>query len=178
MKFIKDILLFDIETTGPYADKDTIIQLSAILLDKDNLLEKDFFNSYVRVSLLDNTINQHATILQIPFETMKQSLKIYDVIKLFDEKFGSKYLLAAHTSLPVAFLRNAYKKAAISYEFDMHTVDLWTLGYIYTLSFGVKKMPTFNTFLDQFNLSQKNRHNALERCRLSAEIFRKVVANV
>ena len=178
MKFIKDILLFDIETTGPSSDKDSIIQLSAILLDKDNLLEKDFFNSYVRVSLLDNTINQHATILQIPFESMKHSPKIYDVIKNFDEKFGSKYLLAAHTSLPIAFLKNAYKKAAVPYEFDMHTVDLWTLGYIYTLSFGVRKMHTFNTFLDQFKLSLKNRHNALERSRLSAEIFRRIITNV
>ena len=44
MKFIKDILLFQIETTGPNIDRDSIIQLSAVLLDKDNLLEKNFFN--------------------------------------------------------------------------------------------------------------------------------------
>ncbi len=178
MKFIKDILLFDIETTGPNPDKDTVIQLAAVLLDKDNLLEKDFFNSYIRVSLLDNTINQHATILQIPFDHMKRSPKVYDVIKKFDEQFGNKALLAAHTSLPVAFLKNAYKKAVVSYEFDLHTIDLWTLGYIYTMSYGIRKMPTFNTFLDQFKLTQTNRHNALERSRLSADIFRRIITNV
>ncbi len=178
MKFIKDIVLFDIETTGPDPDKDLIIQLSAILLDKDNLLEKDFFNSYVRVSLLDNVINQHANLLQIPFDTLKRSPKAYDVAKLFKEKFDTRHLLAAHTFLPVLFLKNMFRKGALSYEYDMHTIDLWTLGYIYTLSFGVKKMPTFNTFIDQFSLKLENKHNALERARLSAEIFRRIIKNV
>ena len=44
MKFIKDLLFFDINTTGPDTDKDNIVQLSAILIDKHNLLEKDYFN--------------------------------------------------------------------------------------------------------------------------------------
>lgn len=177
MKFIKDILLFEVETTGPDPDIDAIIQISAVLLDKDNLLEKDFFNSYVRVSLLDNTINQHATILQTSFETLKKSPKIYDAIRLFSEKFGTRYVLASHTFQSVLFLKNAFKKAALPFECDLHTLDLWTLGYIYTLSYGLKKMPTFNTFLDQFSLKQRNRHNALERCRLSAEIFRRIIKN-
>ena len=178
MKFIKDIVLFDIETTGPDPDKDNIIQLSAILLDKDNLLEKDFFNSYVRVSLLDNIINQHATLLQIPFETMKHSPKIYDVVKQLNDKFNTRHLLAAHTFQPVLFLKNAFRKATVPFEYDMHTIDLWTLGYIYTLSFGVKKMPTFNTFIDQFSIKLQNKHNALERTRASAEIFRRIITNV
>lgn len=178
MKFIKDILFFDVETTGPDPDKDSIIQLSAILIDKDNLLEKNFFNSYVRVSLLDNTINQHANILGISFETMKKSPKIYDAIKALETHFGTKHLLATHTQKPVFFLKNAYRKSALPFEYDFHTIDLWTLGYVYTLNFGIKKIPTFNTLLDQLSLKQSNRHNSLERCRLSAEIFRKIVSNV
>jgi DNA polymerase III alpha subunit (gram-positive type) len=178
MKFIKDIVLFDIETTGPDPDKDPMIQLSAVLLDKDNLLEKDFYNSYIRVSLLDNTINQHAALLQIPFDALKQSPKVHDVIKQFSEKFDSRYLLAAHTFQPVLFLKNAFKKVAIPFEYNMHTIDLWTLGYLYTLNFGIKKMPTFNTFVDQFSLQQQNKHNALEKARLSAEIFRRISKDV
>ena len=73
MKFIKDILLFQIEVTGQNVERDSIIQLSAVLLDKDNLLEKNFFNSYVKVSFLDNTITQHADMLQVPFETLQKS---------------------------------------------------------------------------------------------------------
>jgi hypothetical protein len=63
MKFIKDLLFFEITTTGADPDKDSLVQLSAVLLDKDNLLEKDNFNTYVRVSYLDSIINEHAKLL-------------------------------------------------------------------------------------------------------------------
>ncbi len=175
MKFIKDILLFEIQTTGPESDKDSIIQLSAVLIDKDNLLEKDFFNSYIRISMLEGTIAQHAELLGIPYETMRKSPKIYDVIKQFHLHFGNQALLATYNLSNVLFLKTAFKKAIVPFDYNNHILDLWTLGYIYTLNYGIKKMPTFNTFLDYFNLKQKNRHNSLERVRLGAEIFRKII---
>lgn len=178
MKFIKDLLLFDLETTGPDPDKDPIIQLSAILIDKDNLLEKDFFNSYIRVSLLDTTISQHAELLNISFDTLRKSPKIYDTMKRFHDKFGQGQLLATHNTFNVLFLRNAFRKSMIPFDYNNHIIDLWTLGYIYTLNYGLRKMPTFNTFLDHFGLKRKNRRDALETCRLSAEIFRKIIKSV
>ncbi len=178
MKFIKDLLLFDIETTGPNPDKDSIIQLSAILLDRDNLLEKNYFNSYVRVSLLDSTIAQHAELLSIPFETMRKSPKIYDAIKKFHDKFGDNLLLATHNTNNTLFLKQAFRKSTVVFSYDPHVIDLWTLGYIYTLNYGLKKMPTFNTLVDLLNLKTKNRHDALEKCRLAAEIFRRIIKSV
>src|SRR6185369_8728789 len=109
MKFIKDILLFDLETTGPDIDKDNVIQLSAILIDKDNLLEKNFFNSYVRISFLEGTITQHAELLNIPFETMQKSPKIYDAIKKFHLTLGHDALLATHNVNNLLFLRQGFK---------------------------------------------------------------------
>jgi DNA polymerase III epsilon subunit-like protein len=178
MKFIKDILLFQVETTGPDPEKDSIIHLAAILLDKDNLLEKAFFSSYVRVSLLDKTIEEHSQQLNIPFDTMRKSPKIYDAIKKFSATFGTEPLLATHNMNSVLFLRYAFKKAALSFDYDAHILELWTLGYIYTLHYGIKKMPTFTTFLDQFNLKMRGRHNALEKARLAAEMFKKIIAGI
>lgn len=175
MKFIKDILLFQIETTGPIIDRDSIIQLSAVLLDKDNLLEKNFFNSYIKVSFLDNTISQHATQLMVPFETLQKSPKLHDVIRSFIAKFGSTPLLATHSVSNVQFLRQAFKKTFLPYEYDSHVLDLWSLGYVYTLHYGLKKMPTMQTLFQHFNLKQTNPHDALEKARLSAEVFRKIV---
>ncbi len=175
MKFIKDILLFQIETSGPNLDRDSIIQLSAVLLDKDNQLEKDFFNSYVKVSFLDNTIAQHSTQLQVPFETLQKSPKLNEVIKQFATKFGSSPLLATHTVSNVQFLRQAFKKTFVPYEYDSHVLDLWSLGYVYTLHYGVKKMPTLETLFTHFHLKIKNRSNALEKARLAAEVFRKII---
>ncbi len=175
MKFIKDLLFFEIETTGHDSDKDNIIQLSAVLLDKDNLLEKNNFNTYVRVSYLDSVILQHSKLLHTDYETIKKSPKVYDAIKKFKDKFGKDLLLATHSVGNILFLKNAFKKAVVPFEYDMHVIDLWTLGYIYTLNYGLKKMPTFNTFVDYFKLKQKYPQNAMEKVRLEAEIFRKII---
>ncbi|HYV33446.1 MAG TPA: exonuclease domain-containing protein [Candidatus Limnocylindria bacterium] len=209
MKFIKDLLFFEIQTTGQDPDKDSIIQLSAILLDKDNLLEKanfntyirvsyldaiiqisailldkdnllekNNFNSYVRVSFLDSIINEHAKLLHTDYETLRKSPKIYDAIKNFHKKFGTNFLLATHGFHHLLFLKNAFKKALVTYDYDHHVVQLWTLGYVYTLNYGLKKMPTFHTFVDNFKLKQHEPWNSMEKVRLEAEIFRRIVKEV
>lgn len=175
MKFIRDILFCQVETSGPDPDRDPIIQLSAILLDKDNLLEKGLFNRYVRVSLLDSVIAKHAAILGIPQETLCKSPKIYDAVKEFKAEFTGQFLLATHNFQTILFLRQAFRKSLIDFDYDQHILELWTLGYIYTLNSGMKKIPTFTTLLNHFNLKEENPHNALERCRLSAEIFRRII---
>jgi DNA polymerase III epsilon subunit-like protein len=178
MKFIKDLLFFEITTTGPDPDKDSLVQLSAVLLDKDNLLEKGNFNSYIRVSYLDSIINEHAKLLHTEFETLRKSPKIYDAIKDFHKKFGINLLLASHSLNSVLFLKNAFKKAVVPFDYDNHVVQLWTLGYVYTLNYGLKKMPTFHTLVDYFKLKQKHPFDAMEKVRLEAEIFRKIIKEV
>lgn len=178
MKFIKDILFFEIQTTGPDPDKDSVIQLSAVLLDKDNLLEKANFNAYVRVSYIDGIISEHAKLLHIDFETLRRSAKIYDVIKLFHKQFGTNLLLATNHLGSIWFLKSAFKKAAVVFDYDTHVIQLWTLGYIYTLNYGLKKMPTFNTFVDYFKLKQKRPFDSMEKARLSADIFRRIIKEV
>lgn len=178
MKFIKDLLFFELSTTGQDTDRDNVVQIAGILLDKDNLLEKNFFNSFVRVSYMDSIMSQHAQLLGVDFEVIKKSPKIYDAAKKFHEKFGTNVLLATHNVSNILFLKNAFKKAAIPFDYNMHVVELWTLGYIYTLNYGLKKMPTFNTFIDHFGLKQKKTDNALEKVRLEAEIFRRIIKEV
>jgi DNA polymerase III alpha subunit (gram-positive type) len=179
MKFIKDLLFFEIQTTGQDVDKDQVIQLSAMLLDKDNLLEKNNFNSYIRVSYLDSVMLQHAKLLEVDYDTIKKSQKIYDVIKNFHKKFDpASLLLATHITQNILFLKNAFKKAAVPFDYDPHVVQVWTLGYVYTLNYGIKKMPTFTTFLDQFKLKQKHPQDAFEKVKLEVEIFRRIIKEV
>lgn len=176
MKFIKDLLFFEINTTGPDLDKDNIIQLSAVLLDKDNLLEKDFFNSYVRISYLDSLLLAHSKLLNIEYEAMKKSPKTSEAVKNFHNRFNpALILLATHSMSNLLFLKSTFKKAFVPFDYNHHTIDLWTLGYVYTLNYGLKKMPSLQTFLDYFKLKQKHQADSLERARLEAEIFRKII---
>lgn len=176
MRFIKDLLFFEINTTGPDAEKDQVIQLSAVLLDKDNLLEKSFFSTYIRVTYLDSVLHHHAQTLFIDYNELKKSPKPVDAIRAFNKHFESGQLvLATHGTQNVMFLKNAFKKTLIPFEFNYHVLDLWTLGYIYTLNYGIKKMPSFQTFLEQFKLKQKHPADALEKVRLEAEVFRRLI---
>ena len=86
--------------------------------------------------------------------------------------------LATHSFQSLLFLRNAFKKAAVPFDYDSHVIQLWTLGYIYTLNYGLKKMPTLSTFLDYFRLKQKKPQDAMEKARLEADVFRKIIKEV
>ena len=178
MKFIKDLLFFELHNTGNDPDKDSIIQLSAILLDKDNLLEKANLNLCVRVSYLEGVISQHAKELHVPFETMKKSPKIYDAVKEFHNRFGNDLLLATHNVINLLFLKQAFRKSAVIFDYDPHVLELWTLGYIYTLNYGLKKMPTLTTFLDHFGIKQHRPWDSMEKVRLEAEVFRRIIKEV
>lgn len=178
MKFIKDLLFFEINATGQDVDKDNVIQLSAVLLDKDNLLEKANYNSYIRVSYLDSVLTEHCKLLHADYEILRKSPKVYDAIKHFHTKFGTNLLLASNNLSKLLFLKAAFRKAAVKFDYDPHTVELWTLGYIYTLNYGLKKMPTFSTFLDYFRLKQARPWDSMEKVRLEAEVFRRIIKEV
>ncbi|MCL5774967.1 MAG: exonuclease domain-containing protein [Patescibacteria group bacterium] len=175
MRFIKDLLFFDVNATGADTDKDSVVQLSAILVDKNNLLEKDYFNAYIRVSYLDSVIFEHAKLLGIEAEVLRKSPKVFDAVKQFRAKFGDRAMLATHNVANLMFLKSSFKKAGLPFDFDPHVVELWTLGYVYALNYGLKKMPSFATFLDYFKLKVKNPADALERTRLEVEIFKKII---
>ncbi|MBL8030384.1 MAG: hypothetical protein JNN11_03990 [Candidatus Doudnabacteria bacterium] len=179
MRFIKDLLFFELNTTGPDLDKDNVIQLSAIVVDKDNLLEKDFFNTYVRISYLDSLLLAHSKLLQVEYEVVKKSPKVADAVKLFHGKFNpGQILLVTHGTSNLFFLKAMFKKVLVPFDYNTHAIDLWTLGYIYTLNYGIKKMPSFHTFIEYFKLKQKQPADALEKVRLEAEVFRKIIKEV
>lgn len=175
MKFIKDLLIIEIETTGPDSERDAVIQLSALVLDRDNLLEKGVFNTYVRTSLLEKTLRGHAEILEIPFEVMQKSPKANDAVKKIMDAVDLNATLTLQTVRSLFFLRALFKKANVLFPADPHVFELWTLEYMASQSLGLKKIPTLQTFKDHYGLKVKNPHNALERARLEAEVLRRII---
>lgn len=174
MKFIKDILVFHCEATGNDPERDAIIQLAGVLLDKDNLLEKQFFNSYIKTSFIDGTLRLHAEYLRVPFETIRSSHNLSENVRRFTNAFPGSPMLATHGMNNYLFLRQAFKKSHVKFDYPDQALDLWSLSYIYTLHYGIKKMPTQDTLRTHFNIAIKNRTSALDRARASAEIFRRI----
>lgn len=176
MKFIKDVLLFDIETSGADLDRDVIVQFSAVLLDKDNLLEKAFYTSYVRNSLLQETLLAHAAAAKIDVVLLQNGVKPLDFLKALAEKFPGDITLAAPNASRVFFLRQAFKKQASAFPYSLTHFDLWTLQYVHSLRTGLRKIPTLHTLAEQYHLTLKNPYDAFERVRLYAVLLRKMLS--
>lgn len=175
MKFIKDLLIVEIETTGDDSDKDPIIQLAGLLLDKDNLLEKGIFNSYIRTSLLEGTLREQGKRLGVDLSVMRSSPKHLEAMKKFAETFKHPVTLTLQNVKHFLFLRNAFKKVSLPFPFDYQMFELWTIEYLYCQRLGYKKIPTLDTLIDYYKLPVKNYYNALERARLEAEVLRRIL---
>lgn len=175
MKLIKDLLVVHVETTGPDPERDHIIQLAAVLLDKDSLLEKNYFNNYVKVSFLDGTLEKHSQQLGISFDELRKSPKLTEVIRKLVSTFNYEPLLAGNSVTTYLFLRQAFKKTMTPFRYDPHLLDAWSLGYIYALHIGIKKIPTINTLAAHFNLPNPSAAQGLEKARLTAQVLRKII---
>ncbi len=178
MKFIKDILFFDLETTNQDIERDVVLQIGAVLLDKDNLLEKSLFNVYIRNSLLEGTLKEHAKMLGVHVEELKQAPKPMEVAKSFVSQFGLDVTLAVQTPLRLFQLRQLFKKQTVYFPYDLSAIDQWTLQYMYAARMGLKKIPSLHTLGEQFNLYIEHPQDAYERVKLEAGIFRKICNEV
>lgn len=186
MNFKKDILLIDLETTGLDASKHEIIQLGAVLLDGKTLKEKKVFNTFIRSTGWKNRDPESMLVNGISKDQLEGAPSLKEVIKEFEELFPSGKVILAYYGGPVDmdFLRAAYKKLKKIWKFDYHYFNLWGLFFSYLASRNKlrnqKKFTGFSLddFMKEFKLKSENRHDALEDCRIEAEIFRRVMAHL
>lgn len=175
MKFARDILLIDIETTGPNPEKDFPLQIAGILLDKDNLLEKNYFNSYVRFPFSQTTNDRIVQTLGISKEQWIKTPNVKTVINEFVAKFPYNLTLASHNVINVNFLQASFKRAGLPYEYDYHILEIWTLGYLFLSKLNSKKIPTAETLGQYFKIQKEKEHDAFANCKFLVEIFKKLI---
>src|SRR5438128_1048267 len=125
MKFARDILLIDMETTGINPEKDFALQLSAVLLDKDNLLEKKSFNSYIKHSFSQSTNDRIVQTLGIQKENWMKSPNLKEVMQKFNVTFPYNVTIATHNITNVQFFQEAHRRCGMTYEYDYHIIELW-----------------------------------------------------
>lgn len=184
MNFKKDLLLIDLETTGLDAAKQEIIQLSAILLDKKTLKEKAFFNSYAKPQKWQNRNIESMKVNGIKKEWLDAAPTLKNILKEFNKKFKPDQVILSYYGGPVDidFLRAAYNKHKIKWQFDYHYFNLWAFFYAKLASKNkLSDRTKFAGFgLDGLMSGNKskefiNRHDGLTDCRVEAELLRKLI---
>lgn len=183
MNFKHDLLLIDIEATGLDVNKNEIIQLAGVLLDKKTLKEKEAFSSFVKPSKWKTRDPESMAVNKISYSQVANAPSMKAVLQKFNKVFGKDVVLSYYSGvMDIVFMQEAYKRARMKWPFDYHYFNIWGLFYAYLAKnnglvagkyftgFGLK------TLLKRFKIKQsENLHDALVDCRAEAEVLRKVV---
>ncbi len=187
MDFKKDLLLIDLETTGLDATRHEIIQIAAILLDKKTLEEKEAFSSYVKPRKWANRDKESMKVNKINYAQVSDAPILKEVLTKFNRLFNPKSVILSYYGGPLDadFLRAAYKKAGVKWQFDYHYLNLWGVFYA-TLAAknqlnNKKKFAGFSLedLVKRFKIKNLgSRHEALGDCRIEAEVLRRIIAQI
>ncbi len=166
MEFVKDILVIDFE------GKNQPTQIGAILLDKKTLSEKDSFSSYIYTDL-KGYISPKSGITQ---QMLEDAPTQAEVGKMIFEKFGTNVLIGSWVAnLDMINFQKILDAAGIKWEqYDYHILDIWPAAYIYLLKQGYDGSINSDDIFKAFGAQPRGLHNALEDCRIAADVLRKI----
>lgn len=130
MKLPFKLICIDIECTSPDPKLGSIVQLSAIKVDKDFTINKKVFNEYIRP--LDSYRNSRAMkVHKITEEQLRTAPNIWSVLEEF-EKFcdiSKNVILASWGAyFDIPFLEKQYEKIKKPWPFQYRTLDLKSIA--------------------------------------------------
>jgi len=168
MRFPKDILILDFEGW------EEPVQVGAVLLDKDTLAEKKAFSSYIWADL-KGEVKKVSGISQATLEGAPSQA---EVGKRLHEKFGTNVLLSAWVAgfdMPM-FYRLLAAAGIERKSYDYHVFDMWPVAYAHLLTRGYAGSMRSEEMFAQFGAAPRGLHDALEDCRIVADVLRKIKA--
>lgn len=186
MKFAKDILLIDLETTGLDSTKHEIIQLAVIVLDKSTLKEKVQYSSFVKPNKWSNRDPESMAINKIDYSQVKSAPSLKQVLSELTNLTDGNVILANWGGhLDSVFLQAAFRKTKLPYPFDYHVFNIWGLAFSYLAKHNLLKNSNKFTGFSLDDLSKRfkikdtgTRHDALTDCRIEAEVLRKIMKEI
>lgn len=175
MKLQRDILIVDFESFGDDLEKSQIVRLVGIVIDKDSLLTKNIRQWYLKHSWLASVAEAHARFLGIEVPTILAGTKPLETAKEFESVFAGNVILAVPNFQKFVTLRYFYRKLSLPFPFDAQTLDLQSIYQLFGLKYGWRKIPSLSSLAEYYGKRLKNVHDPLERAKLHAEIFIKIL---
>lgn len=166
MKFAKDILVLDFEGLAEP------VQVGAVLLDRETLKEKDAFSTYIWADLQGAV----KAVTGISQDTLEGAPTQAEAGRMLYERFGSDVLLACWVAQ--ADMRNFDKLIAAAgiapKQYDYHVFDIWPAAYLHLLKQGYVGTMRSEEIFRQFGAKARGLHDALEDCRIAADVLRRI----
>jgi len=166
-RYVKDYVIFDLETTGVNVDEDEIIEISAVRV-KDGRVEAEF-------SQLVNPgrhIPREASVVNGISDAMVKDCPCFE--KVLDEflDFIEDYVLVGHNikSFDLKFIyRDVMKYRGMALGNDY--VDTWHMAKRCLPQLKHKKLTDLAQF---YGISPEGAHRALNDCRMNQKVYEKM----
>ena len=162
-KFVDDYVLVDIETTGFSPVKDDIIEIGAIRVENNQIIQK--YNQLIKIN---KNLEPFTTRLTgITDEMLQTGKKISDVLKEFISFTGKDIIIGHNVTFDLGFLSYNCKKY-LNYNLNNDYVD--------TLCIARKLVPNsinykLGTLANLFNVSYKGAHRGLKDVEITYEVY-------
>lgn len=93
------------------------------------------------------------------------------------EKFGTDILIACWVAnLDMSHWKKIITAAGLDVlKYDYHVLDLWPAAYTYLVKKGYTGGMRSEEIFQEFGASPRGLHDALEDCRIAADVLRKLV---
>lgn len=174
MKFHKDILVIDFEGVKKP------VQVGAVLLDKETLGEKASFVSYIYADL-EGFVSPKSGITQVMIDAAPTQAEVGQM--LYD-RFGSDIFIGSFVqNMDINHFQTLLSAAGIDFleaktdfkKYDFHILDIWPIAYVHLLKQGYTGSTGSEDMFQAFGAKPRGFHNALEDCRITADVLRKIV---
>jgi DNA polymerase-3 subunit alpha (Gram-positive type) len=170
-KSIKDVtfVVVDIETTGLCFDDDEIIEIGAVKIYNNEILDR--FSSFVKPKrpVPTNIIN----LTGITNDMLKSAPSIEQILPSFMEFLGEGIFVAHNAEFDSGFIRRETIKLGIS--FDNKILDTLALSRIV---FSKLKNHRLNTLAKELNIKMGSHHRAVDDANTDALILQELLIRI
>ncbi|WP_276381003.1 PolC-type DNA polymerase III [Flavobacterium sp. H4147] len=167
-------VVLDTETTGFDYDNDRILCIGALVLQNGIIAVQNSFEVYLEQEHYDKATAQihgilKAFIIQRPTEL--------EALQQFLDFLGDSIIIAHHTIFDITMINKALERNGLP-QLTNKTLDtayLYKKTLIKSHLFERKDHYTLDDLADKFDISKKDRHNALGDAYITAIAFLKII---
>ena len=164
--FLEDYTIVDIETTGLSPANNEIIELSAIKIRNNNIVEK--FSTLVKPS---SKINSFITGLTgITNDMVKNAPSINNVLEEFLKFVSNDCIIGHNINFDLRFIKHNLQKH-LNTDLENTSIDTVKVARKFCPKLSSYKLSNLAT---HFNIDTSGHHRALKDCEMTFDIYNKI----
>lgn len=162
MEFVSDYVIVDIETTGLSPVNNEIIEIGALKVVSNEIVDNFTFLIKPSIALDENIIN----LTGITNEMLVDASDVYSVLSQFEAFIGDNVLMAHNAKFDISFLNNYYMKY-LNKPLSNKYIDTLFLARKYLKLDSYK----LGNLANHFNISYIGAHRGLRDCEITKQVY-------